>query len=297
MDDQRKAYAAALGAVACWSTVAAAFKLTLAHIGSDALVVYSAAAALVFLGAVTLVTGSLGEFRQWSAADVLRSATLGSLNPFLYYLVLFKAYDLLPAHQAQPLNFAWPVVLVALSAILLRQRIRAVSYAALAISFSGVVIIATHGNPLSFTLSDPLGVALALGSTVVWALYWLYSASDARDPVNRLAANFAFGLAYVALYAAASGRLEWPSAAAAAGSVYIGVMEMGLGFVFWLRALKLSRTTAEVGNLIYLTPFLSLMVIAVVVGERIGPATWIGLVLIVVGIVAQNRFGQAPLRA
>ncbi|MCZ7597476.1 MAG: DMT family transporter [Gammaproteobacteria bacterium] len=276
MDDQRKAYAAALGAVACWSTVAAAFKLTLAHIGSDALVVYSAAAALVFLGAVTLVTGSLGEFRQWSAADVLRSATLGSLNPFLYYLVLFKAYDLLPAHRAQPLNFAWPVVLVALSAILLRQRIRAVSYAALAISFSGVVIIATHGNPLSFTLSDPLGVALALGSTVVWALYWLYSASDARDPVNRLAANFAFGLAYVALYAAASGRLEWPSAAAAAGSVYIGVMEMGLGFVFWLRALKLSRTTAEVGNLIYLTPFLSLMVIAVVVGERIGPATGSG---------------------
>ena len=80
-----------------------------------------------------------------------------------------------------------------------------------------------------------------------------------------------------------------PGAAAIAGSAYIGLMEMAAPFVFWLKALRLSRTTAEVGNLIYLTPFLSLLVVAAVVGEVIRLSTWAGLILIVGGIVLQQR--------
>ncbi len=34
-------------------------------------------------------------------------ALLGLLNPVAYYLVLFKAYDLLPAHVAQPINYTY----------------------------------------------------------------------------------------------------------------------------------------------------------------------------------------------
>ncbi len=289
LSEQRTAYVYALLAVACWSTAASAFKLSLGHMGSDSLVVYSAVCALVFLLLFAWSSGSLEELSQWTRRDVLRSATLGALNPFAYYVVLFRAYDLLPAQEAQPLNFTWPLVLVLLSALLFRQRIRAASLAALLVSFSGVIIIATHGNPLSFRLSDPLGVTLALSSTVIWALYWLYSSRDRRNGVNRLLVNFAFGAVYVLLYCAATGRLEAPGAAAIAGSAYIGLMEMAAPFVFWLKALRLSRTTAEVGNLIYLTPFLSLLVVAAVVGEVIRVSTWAGLVLIVGGIVLQQR--------
>lgn len=289
MTDQRKAYLYALLAVACWSTAAAAFKLSLEHIGSVSLVVYSALSALVFLFAYSWWSGSLTEISQWTRVDILRSAALGALNPFAYYVILFKAYELLPAQEAQPLNFTWPLVLVLLSALLFRQRIRLASWTALLVSFFGVVIIATHGNPLSFTLSDPLGVTLALSSTIVWALYWLYSSRDRRVAVNRLLVNFTFGALFVTVFAAATGRLEWPNAAAIAGGAYIGLMEMGAPFVFWLNALRLSRTAAEVGNLIYLTPFLALLVVAAVVGETIRVSTWAGLVLIVGGIAMQQR--------
>lgn len=294
MPPQRQAYLFALLAVACWSTAAAAFKLTLAHIGSDALVVYSAAVALAFLLATSALRGGLGELGHWQARDLVRSAVLGALNPFAYYVILFRAYQLLPAQEAQPLNFTWPLVLVLLSALLFRQRIRAASALAMLVSFAGVVLIATRGEPWSFRLSDPVGVALALASTVVWALYWLYASRDSRDPVNRLAVNFAFGLVYVLAYAWLTDTLEIPGAAALVGSLYIGLMEMGVAFVFWLQALRLSRTTAEVGNLIYLTPFASLLVVALVVGEQILAATWFGLVLIVAGIILQQRLSARP---
>ena len=61
------------------------------------------------------------------------------------------------------------------------------------------------------------------------------------------------------------------------GSAYAGVFEMGLTFVLWMRALSLSRTTAQVSNLVYFSPFLSLILINVIVGETIRASSVIGL--------------------
>jgi drug/metabolite transporter (DMT)-like permease len=63
---------------------------------------------------------------------------------------------------------------------------------------------------------------------------------------------------------------------------------MGVTFVLWLNALKLSESTAKVGNLIFLSPFLSLIFIHLFVGEDILASTLIGLVLIVAGILCQQ---------
>ena len=75
------------------------------------------------------------------------------------------------------------------------------------------------------------------------------------------------------------------------GGVYIGLFEMGITFLVWLKALRCAKTTAHVVNLIYLVPFLSLLVIATVLGERILPSTIVGLVFIVTGIVLQKALG------
>ena len=64
---------------------------------------------------------------------------------------------------------------------------------------------------------------------------------------------------------------------------------MGLTFVLWISALRLSRNTAQVSGLIFLAPFLSLVWIHQVLGEAIHPSTLVGLVLIVGGIILVQR--------
>ena len=49
----------------------------------------------------------MGELCRLSRRDWQQSLLPGLLNPCLYYLVLFKAYELLPAQQAQALNYSW----------------------------------------------------------------------------------------------------------------------------------------------------------------------------------------------
>jgi len=74
-------------------------------------------------------------FKCISRKELLASAVMGFFNPFLYYLVLFKAYELLEAQIAGTLNYTWPIVLVILSIFLLKQRISTWSIVAILISF------------------------------------------------------------------------------------------------------------------------------------------------------------------
>lgn len=290
------AYLYAAAAVAFWATSATAFKLSLQHIGQlPLLLLASVASTGVFLVYVA-ATDRLGRLRRFTGRDWLWSAGLGFLNPFLYYVILFKAYSLLPAQEAQPINFVWPLTLVLLSIPLLGQRIRLAGILAILISFTGVVVIATHprtpADILDFRFSSGPGVLLALSSTIIWALFWVMNTKDRQDEAVRLFANFLFASLYILLLTLLFGPIRTGGWRGALGGLYIGLFEMGITFLVWLKALRSARTTAHVVNLIYLVPFLSLLVIALVLGEKILASTVVGLVLIVVGIVLQKAWDR-----
>ncbi|MFO7838287.1 MAG: DMT family transporter [Desulfosalsimonadaceae bacterium] len=175
-----------------------------------------------------------------SRTVLLRAAGLGFLNPFLYYTVLFAAYDLLPAQEAQPLNYTWAITLSLLSVPLLGQPLRLREVFAIFVSYSGVVVIATRGNLAALSFTNVPGVLLALGSTVIWALYWTYNTRDPNDPTLGLFLNFVFGFPFILAACLAFSEPLPGSFPGMAGALYVGVFEMGITFVFWLQALKRS---------------------------------------------------------
>ena len=287
MKTQKQAYLYAILSVLLWSTAASAFKITLRYLTSIQLLFFSSLTAAMASFIILLFQGKIKLLTSFSAKDYLHSAILGMLNPFIYYVILFKAYTLLPAQEAQPLNFIWPIMIVILSIPLLKQKISLKSIGAIFISFIGVIVISTHGNLLNLKFENPYGVILALSSAVVWALFFIFNIRDKRDEIAKLFLSFSFGFFFTFLLFLKTPLL--PNGKGLAGAVYIGLFEMGITFIFWLKALKLSRSTVQVNNLIYLTPFLSLLFINFVIRERIVFSTILGLILIVIGIVFQEK--------
>jgi len=278
----------ALLAILFWSTVAAAFKLSLGYIGFVPLVFYSALISMLVLGGLCLAKGKFSQLKAWKKPDYMRSIGLGLLNPALYYLILFRAYELLPAQEAQVLNFTWPIVLTLLGAIFLGQSLSLAAVLAILVSFLGVVIIATRGEVMSMQFSNTAGVLLALASTLIWAVYWLINQTERRDPLLRLFINFVAGVAWMALLMTLTGQWQIPGAEAILGALYIGMFEMSLAFYCWFQALRLSANVSLLNNLIFLTPFGSLLVIFIVLKEPVYSSTLVGLLLIITSIVLQK---------
>jgi drug/metabolite transporter (DMT)-like permease len=289
MQQQTRAYLFAGGAILLWSTVATAFKLALAYMTPVQLLLYASLASTLVLGAIVAVQGTWRELRGNARRLAAGSILPGLLNPFAYYLVLFEAYRLLPAQQAQPLNYTWPIALALLSALLLGQRLSWSSLVALALSLVGVLLISTGGDVLAMQVTSGEGVVLAVGSSVIWALYWIYTLKDRADKILRLLLNFVFGTVFVLVYALLANEVVLPPVEGLLAAAYVGFFEMGITFALWIQALRHSRSTVLVGNLVYLSPFLSLIFISAVLGERILAGTVAGLVLIIAGILIQQR--------
>ena len=291
MDDQKKAYSFAILAVILWSTVASAFKISLRHVDYLELLLYASFFSTFIIFVVLIARKKLHLLRTYSFNDFVFAAFLGFLNPFLYYIVLFKAYSILPAQEAITLNYTWPLMLVLLSIPLLKQKINFLSIIAIIISFFGVIIIATRGNFAGLSFSNIKGDLLPLSSAVIWALFWIFNLKDRHDVVVKLFVSFCFGLIFSIILIIVRSTFvgfSLPNIKGILGSAYVGFFEMGLTFIVWLSALKYAKTTAQVSNLIYITPFLSLLVVSVVVGEKILISTIIGLAFIIAGIILQR---------
>jgi len=288
MSRQQKAYLLALTAILFWSTAGSAFKLTLAYISSAQLLLFAAFFSLLFLAGWKIMQGKFFDCFRISKREWISSAIMGLLTPFAYYVILFEAYDLLLAQEAIALNYVWPVTLVLMSIPVLKQKIGLMSILALLISFAGLLVIIMKGSLVEIEFSSPKGIFFALISSIFWASYWLINMKDKREEAAKLMLNFMFGFAYILIYILVTQTEIILSDEGLFGSLYVGLFEMGITYVLWLKALQLSSTTAKVSNLVYISPFLSLMFVSIAVGETIYLYTIGGLVLIVAGIVLQR---------
>jgi len=295
MSTQSRAFAYGIITMLLWSTVASAFKLSLRYLSPVQLLLYATATSVITLFLILVFQGKLGLFKSTSKRMITHTGLLGILNPLAYYLVLFKAYDLLPAQEAQALNYTWVITLSLLSVPFLRQKLALTELGAILLAYLGVLFIATHGDLLALEFSNTTGVLLALGSTLIWSFYWLANTSSRLEPVFGLFLNFLFALPLVALLAYFTDELYWPPVEGFAGAAYVGLFEMGIAFVTWLQAMKLTSSTARLASLIYISPFISLVLIHHLVGEAIHWSSIAGLGLIVTGTLLQQLWHRKTI--
>ncbi|MBA7540598.1 hypothetical protein ES705_32897 [subsurface metagenome] len=178
--------------------------------------------------------------------------------------------------------------MVFLSIPLLKHKVSKRSILALLISFIGVYFISSQGNLMQLGRSNPLGVALAVGSSLIWSLFWIFNVKDKRQDVVKLFMNFFFAVIFIFLTNLLLKNIVIPDIKGILSSVYVGLFEMGITFVVWLKALKYTKSADRISNFVFLAPFFSLIFIHIFVGETIYYTTIVGLILIAGGIFFQK---------
>jgi len=294
MNSNKKAYLFAGLAVLFWSTVATAFKIALREYDFIQLIFYVSGVTVLLLFLVLLFQKKLHLIFRQSSRQWTYSLLMGAFNPLLYYLVLFKAYSLLPAQVAQPLNMIWSITLALLSLPLLDQKISWISLGALIISFAGVFFISSQGGMDGFEKTNFTGVALAVGSSVLWSLYWIFNVRDRRDEIIKLFLNFAIGFILLIPVVYLFSDFEIHIGESLIAVIFSGIFEVGITYVLWLKAMNYTCSNAKIGNLVFFAPFLSLVFIHLILKETIYITTFIGLIFIIAGVLVQqmDRMGK-----
>nr|WP_153662103.1 DMT family transporter [Shewanella intestini] len=278
----------ALLAILLWSTVATAFKIALSFYTPMQLVLVATTTSILALSVILIWQAKLSLIKAQFIARPGFYLLTGLLNPLCYYLVLFKAYEQLPAQQALALNYTWAILLPLLAAPVLKHQLRATDILAALVAYAGVFVIATQGQLAQFSFANTLGIAFALLSTVIWCSYWIINTKDKGDPVISLTISFVVSWPLILSLTLTTQTLPSFSVDALFAGIYVGLFEMGISFVLWLMALKHTNKTSNISTLAFLTPVISIGFIAVILNEQIQTTTYYGLCLIVTGLFIQQ---------
>jgi drug/metabolite transporter (DMT)-like permease len=244
-----------------------------------------------------IVAGSLKSMHEMNSVLILRCLLLGLLNPAFYYWILLTAYDLLPAQDAMAINYTWGLTLPLVASLFSRTLPTKYETGLALLSYLGILVIATNGHLGSLEFDRPAGVALALFSTVIWGLSWVVNSRivDANNIDAELALflNFSAALPVLWIVTGLTGQLPSVSVGSLLGGLYVGLFEMGIAFVLWMNAMRLTDNPLRISSLIFLAPPLSLLLIGTVLNETIAGSTLVGLVIILMGLAGQQWLDRA----
>jgi drug/metabolite transporter (DMT)-like permease len=223
--------------------------------------------------------------RHWPLLTLLAVLGITNYNTFAYL-----GLQSTTATNGVLLSSATPVVIVALSFLLLKQPVRLPQLLGILLSLAGVVVIATEGRPqLLAGMRLNQGDLWILAAGLDWALYsvCLRWRPSGLAPLTFLAAIIGIGLIPLAgLYAwelAQGHRFAInPTTLGAIG--YVGLFPSVLAYIFWNRAVH-EMGANRTGQYIHLMPAFGALLAMLVLGERLQWFHAAGVGLIAGGIV------------
>ena len=266
----RDATLPALGAIALWATLAA-FALRLASVPP------------FLLAGIALLIGALVGARSFlQRPPPLAALALGVYGLFGFHFFLFLALRRAPPVEANLVNYLWPLLIVVLAPAIVPGVAWSGRHGLAALlGFAGAALLIGAGNG-SLGSGEALGYAFAAASALIWSTYSLLTRRFAHFPTGYVAwfclASGAASLACHFLFEDPyrPGAAEWLFLAA------LGLGPMGAAFYLWDRALKRGDPRV-IGNLAYLTPLLSTLVLVSLGAGSLTPTSFVAMALILAG--------------
>lgn len=225
---------------------------------------------------------------QWLAIVWLGISDAGNIGCF------FAAYERTSVAIAVLTHYLTPILVALLAPVVVRERPTARTFAAVAISFVGLVLLLEPWRA-GLSREDFIGAALGSASAVFYASNVLVN-KRLTGTFSGSEVMFFHGLVTVPILFAVVPRTEYALASGhALGVVILGALGpgtlSGLLFVWGLRRVAASHASV----LTLLEPFVAVLLAAAVLGEDVGAIPMIGGVLIIAGalVVVTNAAPNA----
>ena len=282
----RQPYGRMLLLIAVWGSFAAVNRLALNTLDVFQVSFYTFAIAFAALAVWMLAAGKFPLLARLSARQWFWLGILSVLS-FLYYFLYSLSLSMTNPVTASSINYLFPVFITLLAVPVNREPMTAGKGVSVALGFAGMVLIVTNGDFSSLQIDSVPGVLLALTASVCWALF---SALGKMAEVDIVVSNFLYAGAALVFSAVLLGVCSGPavpSPAALASIAWNSVMNFCVAYFLWFRILRTAKASFA-ASMSFITPFATLLFIALLLHEPITLANIAGLAIIVLGVAAQN---------
>jgi len=271
-----------------WGTVATVGKLLLTTLDNYQVLFYVMLSSLIAVFILSALMGKIKIIKKYKRKDYVIFFLLGVAGTFMYSFLFYLGLNYSSAQEAFVVNYTWPIWVIILAAIFLKEKITFKKIIAIILSFVGVLVIVSQGN-LSINHQNLFGNMIMLLGAFFYGLFSVLGKKYKYETTTSMTFYFLAGtiLSFIAMLIFSEFTL--PTSIEFLGFIWLGGVATGVAYLFWFLALK-HGDTGIMANLVFLTPFVSLVFIAIFLKEKILPSSLIGLVLIISGVLIQSIY-------
>ena len=268
-----------------WGSFAAVSKLVLRHIDNFQVQFYMFGSAFLVMTIMLIFSGKIKKIKELTRKELF-ILVLYSLPSFFYYFTYIMSLKLIPAVEASMLNYLFPIMIVIFAVPINKERINKAKVASILLGFAGMAVILTNGNIGSLKFSNIFGDLLAISAAAFWGIFSNLGKKNSIDSSisNYIYTFVGFVLSTLSMFMFSSFTV--PDAPAFAGLVWIGISNIALTYCLWFKVLK-TASTVLVSSLSFITPFVTLIFIMLLLGEKISYIQVVGFLVIITGIIIQ----------
>lgn len=268
-----------------WAAIPVVAKKSLVELDNFQVLFYSTFFSVVIMGVLVLVQKKQHLVQSLTAKDYSKILPW-FLGNCLYYVLLYGALDLTSASEGFILAYVWPILVLVLSFIILKEDVTVKKIVGVSVSFIGIVVITAKGDMANLVFTNNIGNIMAIAAAFVFALFSVLGKKFNYD--QTVSVFLYFASAFISLLPTMFIFSEFvlPSLNVLPWLILNGFLINGISYVFWFKALE-GGETHVISNLLYLTPFVSLIYIRIFLKEEILMTSILGLLVIIAGVLLQ----------
>ena len=228
---------------------------------------------------------------KWPALKDLPWFLLSGAAGFGVYMIVFNiGSQSVSASTGSVILATTPILTALLARLFYRERLTPLQYAAIGLSFVGVVVLTV----LRGGLTMGTGIVFMFVSALLVSIYNLLQRRLTRTYTALQSTSVSIFLGTLMLCVFLPGAARELQSAPPIQYVYIlilGVFSSAVAYCAWAKALSMAQDTSSVTNYMFITPFLTALLGLWIAKEPVELSTVIGGSLIIAGLLL-FRFGD-----
>ena len=253
----KKEYILAFYTIFCWGTLPAITKMTLTNISNMQVLFLSSFIAAVCLFIYLFLSGKIRLFKKLTKTDLFQLCVLGFIGNFLYSAFYYASLRTLPSADACVINYLWPIIAAVFASLVLHEKIGIKKWAAILISFIGVIIVSTKGSGLHIT--NAKGVILCVSGAACYGIFNVFNKRKDTDQYLCTAIYFAVTAVFSGAIFFMTEKFTPMPLETWGGIIWLGIFIDALAILAWGLALQ-KTTVGFLANLAYATPVIAMFI-------------------------------------
>jgi drug/metabolite transporter (DMT)-like permease len=230
--------------------------------------------------------------RYWQHRWLVLGVSLTGVAAF--NVLVYWGLQSTSAANGMMLNSFIPLLIAGLGALFYRQRLSAVQWLGVLVSFTGVMVIVAHGSwTVLRALQFATGDAIVFVATICWAFFtlWLKQIPADIDRRGLLLVQIVITLVVLAPLVAwehVAGHVTHWNADSLMGVLFVGIFPSVLAFALYSAGV-VRVGAARAGLFIHLLPVFGALLSVLVLHEALHLYQGVGMVVIFLGVALANR--------